>query len=126
MKGLMKKLIVLAIGIIAISSGGCNQPETHTERMSRLISVENSQLKKDLELRNNQIKRLTEQHDKERKRQEKLLAERTKERDSWKLKAQQNLKNQVEGVFDKVLEQNAKLLEENKKLKAEIAKLKTN
>jgi hypothetical protein len=126
MKGFMKKLVVLIVGIIVISSAGCNQSETHSERMSRLISVENTQLKKELELRNNHIKRLTEQHDKEIKRHEKLLAERTKERDNWKLKAQQNVKNQVEGVFDKVLEQNAKLLEENKKLKAEIEKLKTN
>ena len=126
MKAIFKKITVLVIGIIIIFNAGCNQPQTHNDRMSRLISVENSRLKKELELRNNQIKRLTEQHEKERKRQEKLLAERTKERDSWKLKAQQNLKSQVKGVFDTVLEQNAKLLEENKKLKAEIEKLKTN
>ena len=126
MKAILKKIAVLAIGIIVISNSGCNQPQTHSERMNRLISVENSRLKKELELRNNHIKRLTEQHEKERKRQEKLLAERTKERDSWKLKARQNLKNQVEGVFDKVLEQNAKLLEENKKLKTELEKIQNN
>ena len=123
---IFKKIAVLAIGIIAISSPGCNQPETHSERLSRLISVENTQLKKELEFSNNQIKRLTEQHNKEIQRQEKLLAERTKERDSWKLKAQQNIKSQVNSVFDTVLEQNTKLLEENKKLKAELEKLQNN
>ncbi|MBN1805806.1 MAG: hypothetical protein JW837_11180 [Sedimentisphaerales bacterium] len=123
MNGITKKIVVMAVGICIISGAGCNQTETYNNRMSRLISVENSQLKKELELRNDQIKRLTEQYNKEIKRQEKLLAERTKERDSWKLKAQQNLKNQVEGVFDTVMEQNAKLLDENKNLKAEIEKL---
>ena len=126
MKAIFKKITVLAVGIIIISGAGCNQPQTHSDRMSRLISVENTRLKKELELRNNQIERLTKLQDKESKRQEKLLAERTKERDDWKMKAQQNLKNQVSGVFDAVMEQNAKLLEENKKLKEEIEKLKTN
>ena len=126
MKSIFKIIIVLVVGIIVISNAGCNQPQTHSDRMSRLISAENSQLKKELELRNNQIKRLTDQHIKEIKRQEKLLAERTKERDTWKLKAQQNIKSQVKGVFDTVMEQNAKLLEENKKLKAEIEKLQNN
>jgi len=126
MKGFIKKIAILIIGIILISNAGCNQPETHSDRMSRLISVENSQLKKELELRNKQIERLTEQHNKEIKRHQKLLAESTKERDAWKLKAQQNIKSQVKGVFDTVLEQNAKLLEENENLKAEIEKLKAN
>lgn len=126
MKAIFKKIAILAIGVFVISNTGCNQPETHSNRMSRLISVENNRLQKELEQRNNQIERLTKLHDKESKRQEKLLAERTKERDSWKLKAQQNLKNQVKGVFDTVMEQNAKLLEENKKLKAELEKLQTN
>jgi hypothetical protein len=126
MKAIFKKIAVLAVGIIIISGAGCNQPETHSERLSRLISVENTQLKKELEFSNNQFKRLTEQHNKEIQRQEKLLAERTKERDSWKLKAQQNIKSQVNSVFDTVLEQNAKLLEENKKLKAELEKLQNN
>ena len=126
MKSIFKIITVLVVGIIVISNAGCNQPQTHSDRMSRLISAENSQLKKELELRNNQIKRLTDQHIKEIKRQEKLLAERTKERDTWKLKAQQNIKSQVKGVFDTVMEQNAKLLEENKKLKAEIEKLQNN
>jgi hypothetical protein len=123
MKGFIKKTAALTIGIIVILNAGCNQTETHSGRMSRLISVENTELKKELELRNNQIKRLTQQHHKEIKRQEKLLAERTKERDSWKMKAQQDIKNQVKGVFDTVMEQNAKLLEENKRLKTEIEKL---
>jgi hypothetical protein len=126
MKGIVKKITVLVVGIISISSAGCNQPQTHSDRMSRLISVENTRLQKELEFHKKQIERLIKRNEKESKRQEKLLAERTKERDSWKLKAQQNIKSQVKGVFDTVLEQNAKLLEENKKLKAEIEKLKNN
>jgi hypothetical protein len=88
--------------------------------MSRLISVENARLKKELELRNSQIEKLTRLHNKESKKQDKMLAECVKEKESWKQKARQNVRNQVKGVFDSVMEQNAKLREQNEKLKAQI------
>jgi len=58
-----------------------------------------------------------------KRQQEKLLAECVQEKESWKQKARQNVRNQVKGVFDAVMEQNVKLREENEKLKAEIEKL---
>lgn len=124
MKKNLQKIFALAIVIVMLSIVGCGQPETPNDRMSRLIAVENSRLKKELELYKSQIERLTMQHNLETKKQEKLLADCIQERESWKKKAQQNVKNQVEGVFDAVMEQNAKLIEENKKLKAEIEKLR--
>lgn len=123
MKIAVRKIIVLTVGIIIISSSGCGQPEPPSVKKNRLISVENMRLKKELELRNSQIERLTKQHNQQKKNQEKQLADCIKEKESWKKKAKQNLRNQVKGVFDAVMEQNAKLLEENKKLKAEIEKL---
>ena len=122
MKTADRKIFALAICIFVISITGCGQPEPQSEKMSRLISVENTRLKKELELRNSQIERLTRLRNQEKKRQEKLLAECVKEKESWKKKAQQNVRNQVKGVFDAVMEQNAKLLEENEKLKAQIEK----
>ena len=123
MKRAVNRIFILAVGFIFISNAGCGQPQAPSEKMSRLIAVENKRLKKELDSRNSQIQKLTRQHDKETKKQEKLLAECIKEKESWKKKAQQNLKNQVDGVFDAVMERNAKLLEENEKLKAEINKL---
>jgi hypothetical protein len=119
------KIFISTVGFIIISLAGCGQPEPPGDKMSRLIAVENTRLKKDLELRNSQIERLTKLHNQESKKQEKLLAECVKEKESWKKKAQQNFRNQVKGVFDAVMEQNAKLLEENNKLKAQIEKLRS-
>ncbi|MHC4243616.1 MAG: hypothetical protein ACYS3N_00285 [Planctomycetota bacterium] len=124
MKTAVQKIFVLAVGVAVISIAGCGQPEPPSEKMSRLISVENTRLKKELELRNSQIERLTRLHNKESKKQVKLLAECVKEKESWKQRAEQNVRNQVKGVLDSVIEQNAKLREENEKLKAQIEKLR--
>ena len=124
MKTAVQKIFVLAVGVAVISIAGCGQPEPPSEKMSRLISVENTRLKKELKLRNSQIERLTRLHNKESKKQVKLLAECVKEKESWKQRAQQNVRNQVKGVLDSVIEQNAKLREENEKLKAQIEKLR--
>jgi hypothetical protein len=124
MKKTFQNIFVLAVGFVLILFAGSCQTEPPGEKMSRLIAVENSRLKKELELRNNQIESLTKLRNEERKKQQKLLAVCVKEKESWKKKAQQNLRNQVKGVFDAVMEQNAKLLKENKKLKAEIEKLR--
>ena len=123
MKTAVRKIFVLAVGLIVILFAGCAQPEQSSEKMSRLISVENAKLKKELELRNREIESLTKLRNQQSKKQDKLLADCIKEKESWKKKAQQNVRNQVKGVFDAVMEQNAKLLEENEKLKAEIKKL---
>ncbi len=123
MKKPARKIFVLAVGVVVISIAGCGQPEPPSLKKSRLIAVENTRLKKELEQRNSQIERLTKLRNKESKKQDKLLAECVKEKESWKQKAQQNIRKQVKGVFDAVMEQNAKLLEENEKLKAQIKKL---
>ena len=116
--------LILVVCILVISIMGCGQPQPPSEKMSRLIAVENMRLKKELELRNSQIERLTKLHNQQSKEQEKLFADCVQEKESWKKKAQQNVRNQVKDVFDAVMEQNAKLIEENKKLKAEIEKLR--
>lgn len=124
MKRAAQKIFVLTVGIVVISFAGCGQPELPSEKMSRLISVENTRLKKELELRNCQIERLTRLRNKESKKQVKLLDECMQGKKNWQQKAQQNVRNQVKGVFDSVMEQNAKLREENEKLKAQIEKLR--
>ena len=123
MKRAAQKIFVLAVSVAVISIAGCGQPEPPSEKMSRLISVENTRLKKELELRNKEIERLKEMHNEESKKQDKQLTKCMQEKRSWQQKAQQNVRNQVKGVFDSVIEQNAKLREENEKLKAQIEKL---
>jgi hypothetical protein len=124
MERVAQKIFFLVVGVVVMSITGCGQPEQPSERMSRLISVENTRLKKELELRNREIERLKELHNKENKEQDKLLAKCMQEKKNWQQKARQNVRNQVKGVFDSVMEQNAKLRGENKKLKAQIAKLR--
>ncbi len=123
MKKLASKIFVLAVCVVVMSIAGCGNQEPPSVKKSRLIAVENMRLTKELEQRNKEIERLNELHNKESKKQEKLLAECVQEKESWKQKARQNIRNQVKGVFDAVMEQNVKLREENEKLKAQIEKI---
>ncbi len=123
MERVIRKIFVLAVGIVVMSIAGCGQQEPPSVKKSRLIAVENMQLKRELEQRNREIEKLKELHNREIKKQEELLAKCVREKDSWKQKARQNVRNQVKGVFDAAMEQNAKLRKENEKLKAEIEKL---
>ena len=124
MKKAVRKMFVLAVCVVVMSIVGCGNQVPPSVKKSRLIAVENMRLKKELGQRNREIERLNELHNKESKKQEKLLAECVQEKESWKQKARQNVRNQVKGVFDAVMEQNAKLREENEKLKAQIEKLR--
>ena len=123
MKRAARKIFVLAVGVVVMSIAGCGNQEPPSVKKSRLIAVENMRLTKELERRDKEIESIKELHNKEIKKQEKLLAKCLEEKESWKQKARQNVRNQVKGVFDAVMEQNAKLREENEKLKAQIEKL---
>jgi len=124
MKKLASKMFVLTVCVVVMSIAGCGEQEPPGVKKSRLIAVENMQLTRELEQRSKEIERLKELHSKEIKKQEKLLAECVQEKESWKKKARQNVRNQVKGVVDAVMEQNTKLREENEKLKAQIKELK--
>jgi len=123
MKISARKIFVFTICAAVMLILGCGQPEPPSVKKSRLIAVENMRLKKELEQCSKEIEKLKELHSKEIKKQDELLAKSLEEKESWKQKARQNVRNQVRGVVDAVMERNAKLLEENKKLKAEIEKL---
>jgi len=118
------KIFVLIVCAAVMLIAGCGEQEPPSMKKSRLIAVENMRLKKELEQRNREIEKLKELHNREIKKQEELLAECVQEKESWKQKAHQNVGNQVKGVFDAVMEQNAKLRDENERLKAQIEKLK--
>jgi len=125
MEKALKKGFVLAVGIVVIMLiSGCQQQELPSVRKSRLIAAENMQLKKELEQCSKEIATLKELHDKKLQEQAELLEKCLQEKDAWKEKSRQNVRNQVKGVVDAIMEQNVKLREENKKLKAQIEELK--
>ena len=125
MEKALKKGFVLAVGIVVIMLiSGCQQQELPSVRKSRLIAAENMQLKKELEQCSKEIATLKELHDKKLQEQAELLEKCLQEKDAWKEKSRQNVRNQVKGVVDAIMEQNVKLREENKKLKEQIEELK--
>ncbi len=123
MKKTARDIFVLAVCVVVMLIAGCGNQEPPSVKKSRLIAVENMRLTKELGQRSKEIERLNELHNKEIKKQEKLLAECVQEKESWKQKARQNVRNQVKDVFDAVMEQNAKLRDENEKLKAQVEKI---
>ena len=123
MKGPAHKAFVLVVAVAVILIAGCGQQEPPSVKKSRAIAAENIELKKQLEHRSKEIEKLKEQHDKEIKKQEKLLAQCLQEKETWKKKSKQNIRKQVKGVLDVIMEENVKLREENERLKAQIKEL---
>jgi hypothetical protein len=121
MNKVVSRGFVLVVSVVVIMSiAGCEEQELPSAKKSRLIAAENMQLKKDLERRSKEIEGLKELIDKEIQKQEELLAKCLEEKETWKEKARQNVRNQVKGVLDTVIEENAKLRRENEELKAQI------
>jgi len=126
MKRPVQKALVLAVGVVVLIAG-CGAPEPPSVKKSRLIAAENRQLREELEQRSKEIEKLKERHDREMKEQEEVLAEVLakclEEKETWKKKSQESIRDQVKGVLDVVVEENAKLREENEGLKAQIEEL---
>ena len=114
-------VFVVVFTILLIAS--CGPKEPPSVKQSRAIAAENIEIKKQLERRDREIETLKEQYEKEIKKQKKLFADCQQEKEDWKNKARQNIRNQVEPVLDAVVDETAKLREENTKLKAQIEQL---
>ena len=84
-----------------IIMSGCNEPQTPSEKQSRLIAAENMELQKELKQRDEAIEILKAQYSKKLVEQEKLL-----------VKAQD--------VLDTVIKENSELRREIEKLKKHI------
>ncbi|MHC4558538.1 MAG: hypothetical protein ACYTFW_08930 [Planctomycetota bacterium] len=123
MKGPVRKALVLLVGVAVMLIAGCGQQEPPSVKKSRAIAAENIELQKQLKQRGKEIEKLNELNDEKMKEQQKLLAKCQQEKETWKEKSQQNVRNQVKGVLDTVMEENAKLRQENEKLKAQIKEL---
>ncbi|MFC1794089.1 hypothetical protein ACFL3Q_10945 [Planctomycetota bacterium] len=118
------KTFVLVVGIAVMLIGGCGgQNEPPSVKKSRTIAAENIELRKELTQSSKEIEKLKEQYSEELNKQKKLLQTCLQEKEALKKKSQQNIRSQVKGVLDTVLEENKKLSEENAKLKAQIEAL---
>ena len=123
MKRPVRKAFVLIVSIAVMMTAGCGPQEPPSVKKSRTIAAENIELRKQLAQSSKEIEKLKEQHGKEIDEQKKLLAECLQEKEAWKNKSRQNIRSQVKGVLDTVLEDNKKLSDENTRLKAQIEEL---
>ena len=118
------KAFVLVVIVAVMLIGGCGgQNEPPEVKKSRAIAAENIELRKQLAQNSKEIEKLKEQHGKELGEQKKLLQTCLQEKETWQNKSRQNIRSQVKGVLDSVLEENKKLREENTGLKAQIEEL---
>jgi len=118
------KAFVLVIVFAVVLTGGCGgQNERPDVKKSRAIAAENIELKKQLAQSSKEIEKLKVQHGKEIDEQNKLLQTCLQEKENLKTKSRQNVRDQVKGVLDTVLEENKKLRDENTRLKAQIEEL---
>jgi hypothetical protein len=115
--------LVLLCSCALVLTAGCGPQQPPNVKKARAIAAENIELRKELDLRNKEIETLKAQHGKELEEQKKLLADCLKEKEALQNKSRQNVRDQVKGVLDTVLEENTKLREENAKLKAQIEEL---
>ena len=113
----------MRIGFGVVLIAGCGQKEAPSVKQSRTIAAENMELQKQLDRSRAQIENIKEQYDQELEEQQKLLEKCQRERDQWKAKSRQSVRDQVKSVLDSVMADNTRLREENAGLKAQIEEL---
>ena len=107
-------VLMVAIGFVLMSIAGCQEQDPSNTRMSKLIALENKQLKKQLE-----------QCDEEIENQKQLLEECQEVKKVLEKQAKENFENIVAPLLQNFAEKTRKLQEENTKLKAQTEELKT-
>ena len=99
---------------------GCGEKEAPSVRQSQAIAAENIELEKELDRSRARFENLKDQYDKELERQSKLLVKCKQERDEWKAKSKQNVREQAKSLVDPLMEEITRLREENTRLRAEL------
>ena len=124
MKRPAREAFVLVVIVAVMLIGGCGgQNEPPGVKKSRTIAAENIELRKQLAQSSKETEKLKEQHSEEINEQKELLQTCLQEKETLKKKSQQNIRSQVKGVLDTVLEENKKLREQNAKLNTQIEEL---
>ena len=125
MKVMNYKYIILVISMVAVTFFGCSLQQSTSEKQSRLVAAENIELQNNLEQRNLEIARLKQAYDQELEEQIQLLTDLQKQVKALREKSKQNLRSQVQGVVDTIIEENAKFRKENEELKSRIESLES-
>ena len=129
MKRPVSRMLLLAVGVVfgIMLITGCEEeenlsntkPDTEPNaKRSRLIAIENTQLKA-------QIEELKKLHTSEMEKQKKLLDNCLREKKTLEDMSQKGVDTYMKDFLGPLAEENAKLREENQTLKAQIEKLKT-
>jgi cell division protein FtsB len=129
MKSPVSRVLLLAVGVVfcIMLIAGCEEEEnlsdtqsdtTPNSKRSRLIAVENTQLKA-------QIEELKKLHSSEMEKQKKLLDNCLREKGTLQEMSKKGLEDFMQDILGPLSDENTKLQEENKTLKAQVEKLKT-
>ncbi|MDH4241188.1 MAG: hypothetical protein OEW48_16645 [Phycisphaerae bacterium] len=143
MKESAHKTLVLAVSIIfsIMLFSGCEeeakisdtkpdtQPDTQPDaKRSRLIAIENAQLKAQIEklkdLHTREMQRQKELNDKERQRQQQQLDGCLQAKAAMEEMSEKGVENYMRDILGPIADENTKLQEEIKSLKEQIEKLK--
>jgi hypothetical protein len=144
MKESAHKTLVLAVSIIfsIMLIAGCEEEQKISDtkpdatldtppnaKRSRLIAIENAQLKARIEklkdLHTREMESQKNLHTKEKNRQKKLLDNCLQAKAAMEEMSEKGVENYMQKVLGPLADENAKLQEENKGLKEQIEKLKT-
>ncbi len=129
MKRSAPKMLVAAVSIVfgIMLIAGCEEEENLSNakpdaepnaKRSRLIAIENTQLKE-------QIEKLKKLHTSEMEKQKKLLDKCLREKEGLAKLSSEGVDSYMQDILGPLSEENTKLQEEIKTLKAQIEKLKT-
>jgi len=118
------KSLAVAVGCALMLIAGCGEKDAPNVKQSRTIAAENMELKKELDRSEARFENLKKQYDKELEKQRKLLEECRQERDEWKAKSKQNIREQAKSLVEPLMEEITRLREENRKLTAQLEELK--
>lgn len=124
MRALFHKELIIVFGFLFALIAGCAGPEDMNVKMSRIVAAENMELKEELRQQDWEIKTLKEQHEQLVKDLKETITGLKEQVKALEEKSKQNVRGQVEGVLDIVVEQNAQLKAMNERLKEEIEQLK--
>ena len=119
LKTIIAFLCIYSLFLIA----GCNEPKSPDFKQTRAIAAENIELRKELSRQDARFANLKKQYDKEVEKVRDQLEKCKKERDEWKTQAKNNVREQVQGVLDSVMADNALLRKENDRLRAQLEEL---
>jgi hypothetical protein len=123
MEGMGRKLIIFtaAIFLSGILATGCQEQTTgKNAKKGRLVAVENTDLKKQIDQLNSEIQK----RDRQIENQKELTAKCQDEKKLVQEEAEKTFKDQIATISGVLVEENAKLQQENEALKAQLGQQK--